>query len=80
MGNEMEYIPVTILLGFVLPLWIVFHYVTKWKKEKGLSAQDESYLGDLRVHADKLEQRLSTMERILDEEVPDWRQRQHDPV
>ena len=64
-----------LLLTVVAPLWIIFHYVTMWKKNKGLTAEDEAALADLRAASEKLEQRLATMERILDDEVPDWRQR-----
>lgn len=64
-----------LLLTIVAPLWIIFHYVTMWKKNKGLTAEDEAALADLREASEKLDQRLATMERILDDEVPDWRQR-----
>jgi len=78
--NEMEFVPFIIIVGFVLPLWIVLHYITKWKANKSISAEDESYLGDLRVNAEKLERRLDAMERILDSEVQDWRQKLNDPI
>lgn len=67
-----------ILLTVVVPLWIIFHYVTKWKQMKGFTPEDEASLGDLRTSADRLEDRLRTMERIMDDEVPDWRSRHHD--
>jgi len=73
----MEVVPI-LLLTIVLPLWIIFHYITKWKQMKGISAEDEASLGDLRSAADRLEERLRTMERIMDDEVPDWRSRYHD--
>ncbi|GHF16470.1 phage shock protein B [Kordiimonas sediminis] len=67
-----------LMLTIVVPLWIIFHYVTKWKQMKGISAEDELSLSDLRRSSDKLEERLRTMERILDSEVPDWRSRTDD--
>lgn len=70
----MEAIPI-ILIAFVLPLWIIFHYITKWKTMKGITPEDEASLTDLRASADRLEDRLRTMERIMDDEVPDWRSR-----
>ncbi len=73
----MEVIPI-LLLVIVFPLWIIFHYITKWKQMKGITAEDEASLGDLRTAADRLEDRLRTMERIMDDEVPDWRSRNHD--
>jgi phage shock protein B len=72
-----EVIPI-LLLVVVLPLWMIFHYVTKWKAMKGITPEDEASLGDLRTAADRLEDRLRTMERIMDDEVPDWRSRYRD--
>lgn len=68
-------IVVILLLTIVVPLWIVFHYVTKWKQMKGITPEDEVSLGDLRIAADRLEDRLRTMERIMDDEMPGWRNR-----
>jgi len=67
-----------LMLTIVVPLWIIFHYVTKWKQMKGITSEDELSLSDLRRSSDKLEERLRTMERILDSEVPDWRSRTDD--
>lgn len=75
----MEVVPV-LLIVIVLPLWIIFHYVTKWKQMKGITPEDEASLGDLRSTADRLEDRLRNMERILDDEVPDWRSRHNDKL
>lgn len=75
-----EMIPAIILVSFVLPVWLVLHYVTRWKKYKSISAEDETLLTDLRRKAERLEARLTNMERILDNEVPDWRQRLDDPI
>lgn len=73
-------LPIILLLTVVAPVWIVFHYITIWKKNPAISADDESTLGDIRVKADKLGDRIETLERILDSEVPDWRQRKHDSL
>lgn len=73
----MDVVPI-LLVVIVAPLWIIFHYTTKWKQMKGISPEDEANLGDLRSAADRMEDRLRNMERILDDEVPDWRSRTHD--
>lgn len=73
----MEAIPI-LMTTIVAPLWIIFHYVTKWKQMKGITPEDEASLGDLRGAADRLEDRIRTMERIMDDEVPDWRSRHND--
>lgn len=73
----MEVIPI-LLTVVVAPLWLIFHYVTKWKQMKGITPEDEASLSDLRTAADRLEDRIRTMERIMDDEVPDWRSRHND--
>ena len=69
-----EAVPI-LLFTIVVPLWIIFHYITKWKAMKGFTPEDTASLTDLRTAADRLEDRLRTMERIMDDEIPDWRNR-----
>ena len=57
----------------VLPLLIIFHYVTKWKQTKSLSSEDEKMLEDLWESAQKMESRINTLETILDKTSSDWR-------
>ncbi|GEQ97233.1 phage shock protein B [Iodidimonas gelatinilytica] len=73
-------VPLIIFLAVVLPIAIIFHYATEMKKAKGLSAQDEATLDELRRLSEKLEDRTTTLERILDDEVPDWRSRRHETL
>jgi phage shock protein B len=69
-----EVIPV-LLLTVCFPLWIVFHYITKMKTSKGLSAEDEKMLSEVWESTNKMEERIKTLERILDIEAPNWRSR-----
>jgi phage shock protein B len=69
-----EVIPV-LLLTVCFPLWIVFHYVTKMKTAKGLSAEDEKMLSEVWESTNRMEERIKTLERILDIEAPNWRGR-----
>lgn len=62
-----------IFLAVVAPIWIVLHYVTKWRIAKTLSADDEQMLADLWHSAGQMEDRIKQLERILDSEVPGWR-------
>ncbi|WP_417320463.1 envelope stress response membrane protein PspB [Emcibacter sp.] len=62
-----------LFLTICAPLWIIFHYITKWKSSKTLTSEDEQILGDLYDSAEKIESRLNNIERILDAESPDWR-------
>jgi phage shock protein B len=69
-----EVIPV-LLVTICLPLWIIFHYTTKMKTSKGLSPEDEKMLSEVWESANKMQERIDTLERILDIEAPDWRRR-----
>jgi phage shock protein B len=69
-----EVIPV-LLITICLPLWIIFHYITKMKTSKGLSPEDEKMLSEVWDSANKMEERINTLERNLDIEAPDWRRR-----
>lgn len=69
-----EVIPI-LLLTVCFPIWIVFHYITKWKTSKGLTPEDEKMLSEIWESTNRMEERIQTLERILDIETPSWRQR-----
>lgn len=62
-----------VFLIFVAPIWIIAHYITRWRTAKVLSTEDERMLAELWDVAPKLESRINTLERILDAEAPEWR-------
>lgn len=64
-----------LFLTIVAPLWIIFHYVTKWRSARSLSAEDERLLAELWESARRMESRIQALERILDAEAPGWRTR-----
>lgn len=72
-------VPLILFLALVVPLWLVFHYITKWKQMKqenigeGRVAVDKQELIRLRDTAVKLDERIRSLEKILDEESPGWR-------
>jgi phage shock protein B len=68
--------PAMLLVIVVLPLWLVFHYVTKWKALKQTGQIDGQTLGSLWNNAQKLEDRVKALETILDAEAPGWRNKQ----
>lgn len=64
-----------IVCGFMfigLP-WLIFHYVTQWKKNGGLSIEDERLLDELHDLARRLDDRMTTIERIVAADNPGWR-------
>lgn len=64
-----------LLVTVCLPLWIIFHYVFKIRAAKGLSPEDEKMLTEVWESTKRMEDRIITLERILDIESPSWRQR-----
>lgn len=53
--------------------WLIFHYVTKWKTAATLTNEDEALLDQLHATAQRLEDRLATIERIVAADNPDFR-------
>jgi phage shock protein B len=62
-----------IAMTIVAPIWIVSHYLTKWKLSKGLSQNEAHMLEDLWKTAQGMEKRVNTLEAILDDNVEGWR-------
>ena len=65
----------TIVIG--LP-WLIMHYVTKWKTAPTLTNDDERMLSDMYELARRLEERLDTVERLVESDNPDFSPRRVD--
>lgn len=74
--GELILIAVIIFVAIPAPLFIVLHFITKWKQSREISGGDEEMLEDLWRLSQRLEERLETLETILDNELPDWRKKQ----
>lgn len=57
---------VALVVIFVAFPAVILHYITQLKRTRGLSNQDEQMLQQLFVSAQKLEERISNLERVLD--------------
>lgn len=67
-------VPLIAILGiFVAFPAIVLHYLTQMRRMRSLSPDDERFLEDLNDLAGRLDDRLRSIERILDAENPNWR-------
>ena len=60
----------TLFIG--LP-WLIFHYVTKWKQAPRITEEDERMLDEMYNLARRLEDRVTTVERIVAADNPDFR-------
>ena len=72
---ELLTIAVIVFIAVPAPLFIVLHFITKWKQTREISGGDEQMLEDLWSLSQRLEERLESLETILDNELPDWRKR-----
>jgi phage shock protein B len=72
-------IPLMLFMIFVAPIWVIMHYRSKRKMSEGLSETELNQLNDLSNRAEKMADRIKTLEAILDAESPNWR-RDHDKV
>lgn len=73
--SELLALAIILFLAVVAPLIVVLHFVTKWKQSREISTDDEQLLEDLWMLSQRLEERLMTLEEILDEVVPDGRRK-----
>ncbi|MEM8766679.1 MAG: envelope stress response membrane protein PspB [Pseudomonadota bacterium] len=69
------FVPVVIFLTIVAPVWIFMHYRSKQRAQGALSDDERLELETLAAHAQRMMDRIDTLEAILDAETPDWRKR-----
>ena len=72
---ELLAIAVIVFIAVPAPLFIVLHFISQWKQSREISGGDEQMLEDVWLLAQRLEQRLESLESILDSELPDWRRK-----
>ncbi|MGY0215769.1 envelope stress response membrane protein PspB [Endozoicomonadaceae bacterium StTr2] len=71
-----ELVPISaILVLFLFLPWLVFHYVTQIRQSKRLDEESQELFESTVHRMEVMEDRVHTLERILDAEVPDWRNR-----
>ena len=73
--SELLTIAVIVFIAVPAPLFIVLHFITKWKQSREISGGDEKMLEDMWLLAQRLEARLESLEEILDSDLPDWRRK-----
>ncbi len=69
------FVPTIVFLVIVAPLWILMHYRSKQRARSELSAEERELLELLTVRAERMGERIETLESILDDETPGWRGR-----
>src|SRR4051812_42198570 len=79
LGEALIPIAIVGMLFIGLP-WLIFHYVTQWKKNGTLTREDENLLDELHDLARRLDERMCSIERIMTAENPNWRSIACDPA
>lgn len=70
---EEVFVPILAMATLFIGLpWLVLHYLTKWRATSGLTAEDENLLDELYELGRRLDERMVTIERILQAENPNW--------
>ena len=60
----------TIFIG--MP-WIILHYMTRWRTAASLTREDENLLDELHDITRRLDDRMTTIERIIAADDPNWK-------
>ncbi len=69
------FVPTVIFLCIVAPVWIFMHYRSKQNAQGALSEVERVELESLTAQAQRMMDRVETLEAILDSETPEWRKR-----
>lgn len=68
---------IAIIMVFGMPVmivWILAHYKAKGRQNAGLSEEEHHQLQELNALAEKMAERIKTLESILDADSPEWRE------
>ena len=68
-------VPLILFVLFVAPIWLILHYKSKKQVSQGLSEEEFASLQTLAEKAEMMSDRIQTLEQILDEDAPKWRER-----
>ncbi|WKE64126.1 envelope stress response membrane protein PspB [Gallaecimonas kandeliae] len=66
-------VPLIIFMVFVAPIWLILHYRSRRQVGQGLSEDERVQLVALSQKAEKMAERIATLERLLDADSPQWR-------
>ena len=69
------FVPTVIFLAIVAPVWIFMHYRSKQRAQGTLSEDERAELEALTSQAERMVERIETLESTLDSETPSWRSR-----
>ena len=69
------FVPTVLFLCIVAPIWIIMHYRSKQEAQGALSEDERAELEALAQTVERMNDRIETLEAILDAQTPEWRRR-----
>lgn len=73
------FVPTILFLTVVAPIWITMHYRSVNRSSRSLNAEDRASIEQMLETVDRLTDRIGTLESILDDDHPGWRQQVRRP-
>ena len=70
---DFMFVPMILLLVVVAPIWITLHYRSLKNSSRVLSDDDREALDEMLESVDRMTDRITNLEAILDADHPDWR-------
>lgn len=67
--------PIILFLIFVAPIWLILHYRSRNKINAGLNDEERASLQQLADTAERMQDRIKTLEAILESDHPNWRRK-----
>ena len=68
------FVPTILFLTVVAPIWITMHYRSVNRSSRSLNEEDRVAIEEMLATVDKLTDRIITLESILEDDHPGWRQ------
>lgn len=67
------FVPTILFMTVLGPIWVSMHYSAKKREAKTLLADEEEALDRLLTIAETMEERLESLEKILEADDPNWK-------
>ena len=75
---EFLFLPMILLITVVVPIWITLHYRSLSNSSRALSGDDRQSLDEILEAVDRMTDRITNLEAILDADHPNWRNEKED--
>jgi phage shock protein B len=76
MGFSFLTVPLIVFLVVVAPVWIFMHYRSMNRSSQTLNEDDRETIDTMLATIDKLQDRIRSLEALLDADQPGWRGQQ----